>query len=362
MEKLDNLYKRLVDNNEYFIGYPCNYKYDYSDLYKFLDFSINNVGDPFDKSTRYKMNSKEIEREVIKYFMDLYNANLVNHWGYITNGGTEGNMYGLYAARDRFKHKGTIVYYSNQSHYSIEKILRVLNIPGIKIPTDSKGEINYDVLNGLLKARKKDHPVIICANLGTTMTGAIDNIKLLKFMCEKYKLKHHIHADAALSGMMLPFLEEAQPHKFDDGIDSIAVSGHKFIGTPIPCGIVLTKQDYSTGNEVEYVKTIDSTLMGSRDGFSPLMLYHNIELNKDKFKYQVQRCLYLADHLIYKFSKIGINAWRNHNSNTVVFPIKGIPEHILDKWHIATEGLNGHILVMQHVSKKKIKEFIKDIS
>ena len=38
---------------------------------------------------------------------------------------------------------------------------------------------------------------------------------------------YYIHADAALSGMILPFVDEPQPYGFDAGIDSDAVSGHK---------------------------------------------------------------------------------------------------------------------------------------
>ena len=357
MEALDNLYKRLKDNNEYFIGYPCNYKYDYSELYKFLDFSINNVGDPYDTSTRYKMNSKEIEREVLKYFTKLYNNDPKDVWGYVTNGGTEGNMYGLYLAREKFPN-GT-VYYSNQAHYSIRKIIKLLGMTSIEIPSQSNGEMNYNVLNNVVE--KKTNPVIILANLGTTMTGAYDNINAIRDIVNTKD--HYIHADAALGGMLLPFLDKNFYGNYIRDINSISISGHKFIGSPIPCGIVLADRALTkdVGQSVEYVKTLDTTIMGSRDGFSPIMLYYAIQKYGDDFKRQAEKCIHMSDYLIYKFKQIGIDAWRNHNSNTVVFPIEGIDPEILDKWHIATEGNKGHIVVMQHVKRKKIKQFIKDI-
>ena len=46
---------------------------------------------------------------------------------------------------------------------------------------------------------------------------------------------------------------------FDRGADSIAVSGHKQLGTPIPCGVVCTKREHmlrwaaGTPAEADYV-------------------------------------------------------------------------------------------------------------
>ena len=38
------------------------------------------------------------------------------------------------------------------------------------------------------------------------------------------------------------FLEPRPAWDFEDGADSIAISGHKFIGAPIPCGTVLARR------------------------------------------------------------------------------------------------------------------------
>ena len=54
----------------------------------------------------------------------------------------------------------------------------------------------------------------------------------------------YIHADAALSGMILPFVDDPQPYGFDSGFDSVSVSGHKMIGAPLPCGVALTRKHY----------------------------------------------------------------------------------------------------------------------
>jgi hypothetical protein len=36
------------------IGYPCNQAYDITELFRFLHFSANNVGDPF-SGTNYRL-------------------------------------------------------------------------------------------------------------------------------------------------------------------------------------------------------------------------------------------------------------------------------------------------------------------
>lgn len=58
---------------------------------------------------------------------------------------------------------------------------------------------------------------------------------------------------------------------FKKPIGSVSVSGHKFIGAPVPCGVVITRQKYvsALANNVEYLNSRDATIMGSRNGYSP---------------------------------------------------------------------------------------------
>ena len=86
------------------------------------------------------------------------------------------------------------------------------------------------------------------ANVGTTMRGAVDDIPRIRdILREQTVTNHYIHADAALSGMILPFVKNPQPYGFDAGVDSISVSGHKLIGAPLPCGVVLTRRRMWSG-------------------------------------------------------------------------------------------------------------------
>ena len=63
-KRLDTLYTELAAVSPFSVGYPCNQVFDYGDMYRFLEFSMNNVGDPF-SGTNYRLNSMEFEREVV---------------------------------------------------------------------------------------------------------------------------------------------------------------------------------------------------------------------------------------------------------------------------------------------------------
>ena len=76
---------------------------------------------------------------------------------------------------------------------------------------------------------------------------------------------------------MLPFMKD-YPHfslSFKKPIGSISVSGHKFIGTPAPCGVIVMrmKAAMALSSTVEYLNSRDATIMGSRNGQAPVQLW-----------------------------------------------------------------------------------------
>src|SRR5947208_202730 len=77
-------------------------------------------------------------------------------------------------------------------------------------------------------------------NVGNTMKGAVDDLDGVRSVLHDLAIhRHYLHADAALSGMILPFVDAPPPWDFRAGVDSIAISGHKMIGSPVPCGVAL---------------------------------------------------------------------------------------------------------------------------
>ena len=69
-EHLDALFDYLTEKKHSIAGYPCATDFDYQELYRFLQFPLNNVGDPFQQST-YQVSTHLIEQEVIHFFADL---------------------------------------------------------------------------------------------------------------------------------------------------------------------------------------------------------------------------------------------------------------------------------------------------
>ena len=342
------------------IGYPCSQDFDYSEFAPLLRFSLNNVGDPFAESN-YRENTFAFEREVIAFFQKHLRAPVGETWGYTTAGGTEGNLYGLYLARELYP--DGVVYYSEHTHYSAAKIVRVLGARSIMIRGRADGEIDYDDLRETLKIHR-DVPPIMLANIGTTMHGAVDDLKKIHALLKELAIaRFYIHADAALSGMILPWVDDPQPFGFDAGIDSISVSGHKLIGSPMPCGVALARRTHvdRVARSVEYVGCMDTTIAGSRNALSPLILWSAIQRRGEAgLRARAVECFSLADRAIAKFKAAGIYAWRHKNSNTVVFPRPG-PE-VLARWQIAPSRDIAHIITMPHVTRAMIDAVVADVA
>ena len=359
--------KRLADHLQSikqrtgtFVGYPCTTKFDYSDLYDFLALPLNNVGDPF-SSGLYDLNTREFECEVLNWFANLNHAPMDNYWGYVTNGGTEGNMYGLYLARELYP-KG-VVYYSQDTHYSVSKNIRMLGMEHVMIKSQSNGEIDYTDLRDMI-ATWRSAPPIIFANIGTTMKEGIDDIyKIHKVLKELAIPEYYVHCDAALCGMTLPFLADAPVWDFRTDVQSISISGHKFIGSPIPCGIVLALKSNvgRIARAIEYVGTLDTTVTGSRNGFTPLIMWHAIkQYGFNGFKKIVNQCRRTAEWSVREFERAGIPAWKNDHAITVVFPKPS--QAIIKKWQLAHQDDSAHIICTSHVSREIVHDLIDDIT
>ena len=353
---LNNTLERIEKASNSFLGYPLAKDFTYDHFAPFLNVCINNVGDPETTST-LTIDTKEIERKCIKFFTHALNGNPDNIWGYITNGGTEGNLYGLYVAREAFP--DATVYYSESTHYSVKKNLHLLRIPSIVIRSQENGEIDYEDLANSISSRR-DKPCIFFLNIGTTMTEAVDQIVEIKKIIKKYALKnYYIHCDAAFSGAFAPFIENGPKFDFAEGIDSISISGHKFIGSPIPCGIILTKRQHRNrvANSISYVDTMDTTITGSRNGLTPLFLWDFITRNGlEGFTERANKCQELAEYTLNELKGIGINAWRNPNALTVVFPKPS--QDIINFFQLASDETISHVICVPGITKEQIDELI----
>lgn len=349
---LSSLLEKVKEKTGNFLGYPVSKDFDYSELMPFLQYPMNNLGDPFVDST-YAVDSREMEKEVVAFFASLFRARHDDWWGYVTNGGSEGNLYGLYLAREL--HPKGMVYYSSSTHYSVQKNLHLLNMPNIVIRSQENGEIDYEDLQHTIRMNRH-MPVIILANAGTTMTEAKDDVSCIRSILKDMAIQHHyIHVDGALSGTINAFLDPRPAFDFADGADSIAISGHKFIGSPMPTGVVVARKSHRDriARSVAYIGSVDTTITGSRNGHSPLFLWYAIKkLGMEGFRRRVAHSLETAAYAEQRLKEAGLGAWRNPNAITVVFP--EAPAAVRAKWQLASEAGLSHVICMPNVTKEQI--------
>ncbi len=357
--RLNTFIDQVKTSADHFMGYPIAQDFDYTELFPLFHYPLNNVGDPLIEST-YELNSRSLELEVINFFKDFFRAPKNNSWGYVTNGGTEGNLYGLYLARELYP-KG-MVYYSESTHYSVQKNIQLLNMESIVIRSNDSGEMDYNDLRQSLSLNRSV-PAIIFANIGTTMTEARDDLRQIKGILSELAVKnHYIHTDCALAGGYAPFMDPKPAFDFADGADSMSISGHKFIGSPIPCGVVMVKKAYRdrVGRMVDYVDTMDTTITGSRNGHSPLFLWYTInKLGLPGLKDRYLKGLDLAEYALKRLTAEGISAWKNSQSLTVLFPTPD--KQLCVKWQLASENGTSHVICMPGVAKARLDLLLNDL-
>ena len=359
-QRLQDLEQCIEQARDCFLGYPVSKDFDYLEINHFLSFPINNIGDPYENGSTYRVQTHELERDVVRFFAKLFRANPNDYWGYVTNGSSESNLYGLYLAREIFP-KG-MVYYSESTHYSVRKNIHLLNIPSIVIRSQANGEMDYEDFERTV-GLNRHQPAIVLATFGTTMHEAKDDVSKIKGILKNLAIQgHYIHCDGALAGTFGAFMEPRLPFDFKDGADSISISGHKFVGSPIPTGVIVTKRSNRDriAKGISYIGSLDTTITGSRNGHSPLFLWYALKkMGVEGLKARYLHSLEVAEYCETRLKEAGINVWRNPGAITVVLPKTSM--HIQRKWQLATEGDTSHIICMPNVTRAQVDEFIDDV-
>lgn len=352
----------LVERSKFHLGYPYNLDFDYGALAQLQHFSINNLGDPFIESN-YGVHSRQFEVGVLDWFARLWELEKDEYWGYITNCGTEGNLHGILVGREVFP--DGILYASRESHYSVFKAARMYRMEVVKVDTLVSGEIDCTDLKHKLEERR-DKPAILNVNIGTTVKGAVDDLDLVITTLSNAGFSENrffIHCDGALFGLMMPFVKKAPKVSFKKPIGSVSVSGHKFVGCPMPCGVQITRIEHinALSRDVEYLASRDATIMGSRNGHAPIFLWYTLNRKGYRgFQKEVQRCLRNAHYLKERLHDAGFGVMLNELSSTVVFE-RPQEEAFVRKWQLACQGNIAHAVVMPSVTIEKLDDFVEDL-
>jgi histidine decarboxylase len=237
-------------------------------------------------------------------------------------------------------------------------------MPGVCVQALADGRMNLRDLASAVRARR-DQAVIVLATVGTTMTEAVDDVTGIRRALDRIPVgRVHVHADAALSGLPLGLLERGERPGFDlaDGADSVSVSGHKFLGCPFPCGVVVTRATLMQrlAGAVPYIGA-DTTLTGSRSGHAPLLLWYALcTYGIDGLRERATSARAVAGYAVDQITEAGWPVWRNPQAFTVV--IDTPPGWVSAKWSLAAHGGLSHLICLPGVSTDQVDLLVKDLS
>lgn len=180
--------------------------------------------------------SSPMEKEVVADLAQMFGW--TTHLGHLTSGGTMANLEALWVAGNI--HPGKTIIASDQAHYTHQRISEVLKLPFETVSTDNHGRLDVDSLEEKLK---KGHIGTVVCTMGTTGLGAVDPLKEVIELQQKYEFR--IHADAAYGGYftLLDNLDTGTKSHYEQlrNVDSIVVDPHKQGLQPYGCGCILFK-------------------------------------------------------------------------------------------------------------------------
>lgn len=174
--------------------------------------------------------------------------------------------------------KKLIVYTSEEAHSSIEKGVKIAGFGRENIravPTDDNfAMIPGELEKSIARDKRSGHlPCCVVATLGTTSSTAMDPLRPIGEICQRFNLWLHVDAAMAGTAAMLPEMKHIM-----DGIeyaDSFVFNPHKWMFTNFDCSAYFCKDaDALTSTfEIlpEYLKTdLDRQVKNFRDWGVPL--------------------------------------------------------------------------------------------
>lgn len=363
---------------------PDSQVLDGSTFLKTLINNPNHIGVHTDTelSEPYFSGTQRLEAQVIKIIAeDILKAQPDTIDGYVSSGGTEGNIQAIWVYRNLFNetynlHKdysSIAILSSEDAHYSMDKAANLLNIKHFKVcvDKDSRAIKQQDLKKQLesLQEHGVDKLILVC-NMMTTMYGSVDVLDdYMDAIKEFPSMTVKVHIDGAYGGFFLPFTHPDQPLTFnDDRIDSFTLDAHKMLQAPYGTGIFVIRKGllkYSLTDSAQYVAGMDCTLVGSRSGANAISIY-KILMNYGPYDW-AERMLALAartTRLKNQLQEWNIRLIHFKGSNIVAIHKDFVTIDIALKYGLVPDNHNQpewyKIVVMDHVKGDKIMQFLTD--
>ncbi|SER36439.1 L-histidine carboxy-lyase (histamine-forming) [Lentzea xinjiangensis] len=340
-------------------GFPVNLEFDYGPLAPFLSMHLNNAGSP-GQASEYGLDTKPFEQAVTAFFIELAGGLPGEVFGHLAHGGTEANLFAAFVARERYP--DGVLFASQEAHYSIPKIARLLRVPHVAVDVDERGAMDLTALGHEIGSRGV--PAIVVATIGTTSRSAVDDIPGIRRAASAAGVDDvFVHSDAAFGGPLAEYGQPRRPWSFPDGADSVSISGHKIIGSPLPSSAILVREVDADAirRPGVAVGSDDDTIGGSRDALSPLLLWYALrELGRDGLAGRVRHCLEVTEHAVRRLAEAGLNPTRFPGGNVVLFDRPD--EEVMSAWHLLDVDGRAHLSVMPHVTTDLVDQLCADLT
>ena len=165
--------------------------------------------------------------------------------GLFTSGGSAAILDALVAAREQAGAPDRpAIFLSDQTHSAVERAARIIGVRRdgiVVVPSDESFRLPVEALSQAVAKARQDGfmPIAICANAGTTNTGAIDPLPGIADFCATQKI--WLHVDAAYGGFAVLSERGRQMLAGIDRADSISLDAHKWLFQPFEAGCVLVR-------------------------------------------------------------------------------------------------------------------------
>jgi L-2,4-diaminobutyrate decarboxylase len=187
--------------------------------------------------------------------------------GCFVQGGTNGNLSALHAAREHARHAGrpaARVACSEEVHSSVRSMLRVMDAGTLEVPA-REGRLTGAALSEALDG--DDDVFAVVATAGTTNLGQVDDLAGIADVCRERGLWLHVDGAYGLGALCAP---SARPRFAGiEHADSFIVDPHKWLFAPFDC-CALIYRDPARGRAAhrQHASYLDA-LYDDHDAFNP---------------------------------------------------------------------------------------------
>ncbi len=296
----------------------------------FWDQNANNIGAHLADAAMLK-GARRLEREVVQDIATLLHRPDAEGW--LTTGGTEGNITALWLARERLTADGEkppVVLATRLAHESIRKACRLLALEFVDVPLREGAVMDVSALERMSRActQLQGRRLIVVATVGATLTGTCDPVHEIAEALPR-DVPGHLHVDAAFAGLVLPFTDPSRLFDFRvAAVDTLVVDLHKMARLPLGAGLFLSRPGLTAvlTTESTCAHAVDRTLLGSRPAAMAAAAWAGLQAcGRAGLRRDLDHCLSLKQKFLEAVAELP--PWRLlHDSAVNIVGIVGAPE------------------------------------